>query len=281
MKVLVDTGVVSGSNFLLGDSQEQQLKWGRNSTAISIAGFRRVDPDPDAEQQREKDALFTIGRLTRAGHIALYTYGELAVENWRRPRGREPLLNALSQCRFEHCRAPIERTKFRSTLDTRQWIAKGGKSDKRKGLSVSDFSQIPCFEWLASLSAAEIALLVTHSSMLHLDDFEIISLKELTWFQTLAHALASRESLPDCFHIWTAHRNELDVFLTLEKKLPRAIEHLNNRRRTAIDVGVAVLRPTKLLELLGVAEIDAVPIDLGRFYTYMEIFQIRDRVLRG
>jgi hypothetical protein len=86
MKVLVDTGDISGSNFLLSDSQEQQLKWGKNSTAISIAGFRRVDLDPDAEQQREKDALFTIGRLTRAGRIALYTYGELAVENWRRPR---------------------------------------------------------------------------------------------------------------------------------------------------------------------------------------------------
>ena len=43
-----------------------------------IAGFRRVDRDPDAEQQREKDALFAIGRLTGAGHIALYTYGELA-----------------------------------------------------------------------------------------------------------------------------------------------------------------------------------------------------------
>ena len=140
---------------------------------------------------------------------------------------------------------------------------KGRKVGRPKGLSVSDFSQIPCFEWPLVFRCGNSLLLVNYSSMLHLDDFEIISLKELTWFQTLAHALASRESLPDCFHIWTAHRNELDVFLTLEKKLPRVIEQLNNRRRTAIDVGVAVLRPTKLLELLGVAEIDAVPIDFG------------------
>jgi hypothetical protein len=281
MKLLVDTGVVSSSNFLVGDSQEQELEWGKKSTRLSIAGFKRVELDPDLEQQREKDALFTIGRLTRAGRIALYTYSELAVENWRRPRGKEPLLNALNQCPFHYCPAAIERSKFRSTLDTKQWIAKGGSSDARKGFPSSEFSQIPYFDWLSSLSAAEIAAFVSHASMLRLDVFEVTSLQELPWFQTLARALTSRESLPDCFHVWTARRNGLDVFLTLEKKLPRTIEQLKNRRRAPIDVGVAVLRPTALLEKLGVTEIDAVPIDPGRFYTYMEIFQISDRMLRG
>jgi hypothetical protein len=281
MNVLVDTGVVSSSNFLVGASQEQQSRFGKTSMMASIDGFRRTTLDRDAEQQREKDALFTIGRLTRAGRINLHTYSELNVENWRRPKRREPLLNVFDQCTVRHCPAAIERTKFRSTLNWKQSIAKGGKSDRQKGVPSSDSSQISFLEWLASLSVETIGALVNQSRLLHLDDFEIISLKELPWFQALASAVATPESLPDCFHIWTARRNGLDVFLTLEKKLPRTMEQLKNRRIAPIDVGVAVLRPTELLALLGVTEIDDVPIEPSRFYTYREIFQIQDRVLRG
>ena len=283
MKVLVDTGVISSSNFLLGDSRIQELKWGKwgNGLAhVTIAGFKRVELDRDADQQLEKNALFTVGWLARAGSIKLHTYSELSVEVWRRPRGKEPFVNAFDQCKFLQCPAPIERSKLRSTLDVKQWMAKGGKSDREKGNPSSEFSQIPFFEWLSNLSPAEIAALVSHSKVFGLEDFEVLSLQDLTFFHALARAFLSPENLPDCFHIWTARRNGLDVFLTLEKKLPRTIEQIKNRDRGAIDTGVAVLRPTELLQLLGV-EIDAIPVDPARFYTYMEIFQIRDRLLKG
>lgn len=284
MKVLVDTGVISNSYFLVGDSQERQLRWGktiwrRMVTPRAIAGFRRVEIDRDSEQQLEKDALFTIGRLARAGRIKLYTYNELAFEIWRRPRGREPLGNALDQCKFHHCPAAIERSKFRSTSNLMQWARKGGRADRARGLRPSEFNQIAYFEWLCSLSTTEKDTLISCSTTLHLDDFEVLSLQDLPWFQTLARALVSPENLPDCFHIWTARRNKLDAFLTLEKKLPRAIDQLRSRRQGAIDVGVAVLRPTELLQMLNIAESDPVPIDPDRFYTFMEINLIWDRLL--
>lgn len=281
MKILVDTGVISSADFLTGDSRIQELKWGNASTHTTIAGFKRVEPDKDADQQREKDALFTIGRLARQGLITLYTYSELTVEMWRRPRGKEPLLNALLQCQFQQSSAPIERSKCRTTMDMDQWFAKGGKSDRGKGIAPTEFSQIPFLQWLSNISDQETATLVLHSKLLRLDDFEVLSLHDLPWFQALTAAFASPENMPDCFHIWTARRNCLDALLTLEKKLPRTIEQLRRRKQGSIDTGVAVLRPTELLHQLGVVEIDTVPVAPGRFYSYAEVFQIQDRILRG
>jgi hypothetical protein len=281
MKILVDTGVISSADFLTGDSRIQELKWGNVSAHTRIAGFKRVEPDKDADQQREKDALFTIGRLARQGRITLYTYRELTVEIWRRPRGKEPLLNAFLQCQFQQCPAPIERSKFRTTIDMNEWFAKGGRSDRGKGIPPTEFSQIPFLQWLSNLSDQETATLVLHSKTLRLDDFEVLSLNDLRWFQALTGAFASPENMPDCFHIWTARRNSLDALLILEKKLPRTIEQLRRRKQGSIDTGVAVLRPTELLHQLGVVEIDTVPVDPGRFYSYMEIIQIQDCLLKG
>jgi hypothetical protein len=136
-------------------------------------------------------------------------------------------------------------------------------------------------EWLSSLSAADVAALLSVADKVGLDSFEIASLHDLDWFRKLSRALIGPKNLPDCFHLWTARRNHLDVFLTLEKKLPRTIVQIKGRSRGPIDAGVAVLRPTPLLQHLGVSELDAVPVESGRFYTYMEVFQIRDRLLKA
>ncbi len=279
MKVLVDTGVISSADFLVGDSRIQELKWGDGSARTTIAGFRRIDPSQDPDQQHEKDALFTIGRLAREGLIELYTYVELNVELWRRSRGRDPLLNAFIECRVQHCSAPVERSKFRTTIHMNEWIAKGGKADRGRGTPPSEFNQIPFFQWLANLSNDEIAALEHHAAQIGLDEFEVFSLHDFPWFQALARAFVSSENLPDCFHIWTARRNGMDALLTLEKKLPRTADQLKRRKQNPIDAGVAILRPTELLLQLGVTVPDTVPIEPGRFYSYMEIFQIQDRIL--
>jgi hypothetical protein len=45
--------------------------------------------------------------------------------------------------------------------------------------------------------------------------------------------------------------------------------------------GVVDRWPTELLRHLGVVEIDTVPVVPGRFYSYMEVSQMRDRLLKG
>jgi len=162
-----------------------------------------------------------------------------------------------------------------------EWIAKGGKKDKKHGITLSDCNQIPFLEWLALLPPKSTKAIIDHGGILKLDDFEVASLQDLSWFQTMTRLLGSSDHLPDCFHLWTARRNGLDAFLTLEKKLPRSIEQIKNRREKAIDLSVAVLRPTELLHTLGIDEIDPVPYLPERFYSYSEIFKIDRQLLKN
>ena len=97
MKILMDNGIVSSSSILVADSQEQELPRRKTIVRSSIAGFKRAERDRDPDQQQEKDALFTIGRLARSEQITLYSYSELTVESARGGRGRELFVNALAE----------------------------------------------------------------------------------------------------------------------------------------------------------------------------------------
>lgn len=276
MRVLVDNGVISSSDFLEGASHLQQLTWGPRTSTVTIAGFRRVQALRDAEQQREVDALFTVGRLAREGRIELFTYSELIAEMWRRPRGREPLLNAFTNCRPQQCPSAIERSRFRMTVNINEWFAKGGNEDRKRGRSATEFNQVPYFQWLAALTSSEIEAVMQRSDAFGLTDFEVESLNDLDWFQSLFRATGSVEKhLPDCFHLWTARRNGLDAFLSIEKTLPRLLDEIKGRRRIPVQVNVQVLRPTDLLSDMGISVPDRVPVEFDQFYSYMEISSLR------
>jgi len=281
MKILTDTGVISRSSILVGSSRQQALRWGKNVAYTTIAGFERVELQKDPDQQHEADALFTVGRLAREGKITVCTYSELVAEIWRGSMGRDPLVNAFVGCVFQNCASAIERSKFRQTVEMGEWFAKGGMKDRDHKVQFSHFSQMPYFEWLSLLSDDQKRQIESHASLFNLDDFELESLHDLDWYQNLTKLIPRKDDLPDCFHLWTARRNDVDVFLTLEKKLPKIVQQLRGRHKNPIDFNVAVLRPTELLHRFGVAKIDPVPIDIGRFYTYAEVFQINDRLLHG
>ena len=59
------------------------------------------------------------------------------------------------------------------------------------------------------------------------------------------------------------------------------MDQLKKRKQGPIDPGVGVVRPTELLHQFGVTSPDGVPVQPDRFSSYMEIFQIQDRVLKG
>jgi hypothetical protein len=279
LKVLVDNGAVSAASFLIPAQRAQELKWGDQAAHLAIAGFVRTPIAKDAEQQAEKDALFTIGRLARAGRVSLFTYVELSAEQWRGSLRREPFVNAFAGHKANQCHAPIERTKFRAGLGFDEWMAKGGKKDRKQDRASNDLGQIPFLSWLASLSDAHTNALMGIAAKLRLTEFEVDSLRDLGWFQALAKELGSQENLPDCFHIWTARRNNIPVFLTLEKTLPRRIEQIQNRRQQALEIDVAVLRPSALMLRLGITELDTVPLEPERVYSVGEVEEINRKLL--
>ena len=137
MNILLDTSVLIHAEIAERAKTVQEIAWGPTVQKIPVAGYRRKSPDPDPEQQREKDALFTIGRLIREGRVTAYRYHEVMVEFGRRgsPRG----VNALGGCELNWCKPAIDRTKLFQTLagDDED---KGGKKDKAAGKIDHGFS---------------------------------------------------------------------------------------------------------------------------------------------
>jgi hypothetical protein len=64
----------------------------------------------------------------------------------------------------------------------------------------------------------------------------------------------------------------MDVFLTLESRLPQIFNHIEHARVVEIEHPTRVLRPLEFLRLLGVTQPDLVPIEPGRFYPMVEVW---------
>jgi hypothetical protein len=71
-----------------------------------VHGFVRKKLDEDPENQKQKDALFTVGRLIREGRIQAFDYNEI---NFERLRGIAPVqrFNALENCQIHRCATPV------------------------------------------------------------------------------------------------------------------------------------------------------------------------------
>lgn len=267
LRVLLDNGVVSASDFAEGAIQRQTFRWGTRTTSVEIAGFQRVPPDANLEIQREKDALFTVGRLVHEGKLELYTYFELMAEQWRRNKGRDQAGNAFRGCTVRHCRAALDRSSHFQGISMDAVIAKGGRKDRKAGVDCG-ISQIAFLTFLLDLKPEHVEQLIALGPPIVRDDFDCESLRDLDWFKRAARVAPSEENLPDFFHLWTGRRNSMDVFLTLEKNLPRYAGELD---RLGLLQPLAVFRPTELLQSFGIRELDPIPLETGRFYSFGEL----------
>lgn len=108
-------------------------------------------------------------------------------------------------------------------------------------------------------------------TVLGLTDFEVDSLRNLKYFQMLCTVGQSREHYPDMFHLWTAQRNCIDVFLTLERKLPEMANRAERSMKIGPQFSTKVLRPIAFLRLLGITRPDPVPLEPDRFYPFIEV----------
>ncbi len=235
---------------------------------MEIAGFRRVASAPDPDMQLQRDALFTIGRLAREGQLELYTYFELMVEQWRHKKGREQVGSAFRGCAWQKCKAALERTSYFQGIGMDALMAKGGKEDRKHGKTENNLSQITFFKFLLDLSPESAERYIAFGQPIVRTDFDKASLRDLDWFKRASRVAPSDENLPDFFHLWTARRNGMDVFLTLEKKLPKWADSLAQNELLG---QLSILRPTDLAQKLGVDELDPVPFEMDTFYSFWEL----------
>jgi hypothetical protein len=265
MRVLLDNGIISHAEFAEGAIQEKSVRWGPRQEIARIHGLVRKRPGGTADYQRQKEGIFTIGRLIREGKIEAYTYSELHFE---RIRGRIGVqnFNALNGCTIKWCQPALERSKFLKSLNFQDVIAKGGKNDRKSGKELGEANQISFFKQLCALNREKVeAVIASCASIMHLTEFEIDSLRSISWFQFLC-TRSGIETYPDIFHLWTAERNGLDVFLTLDNDLPDLISRVNNEKKSRVAIKTEVLRPHELLRKLGIDRPDPVPMEADRFY---------------
>jgi predicted nucleic acid-binding protein len=242
--------------------------WGNSELCIPIDGMMRKSPASDSAYQAQKDALFTVGRLIRESKIQAFTYDEIEYERFR-ARARSRYGNALRACIIQKCPPAIDRTKFRSGsfFDV---IQKNGKKDRKKRKKSSELGQIPFFTWLKSLSDNEVKSIISNSSHINLTKFEIESFKKLDEFKLICDEANNPENFPDAFHLWTAHRNSLDAFLTLDKGLIKLSTRITQKSSI---FHLAALQPLELLKKLKIETPDPVPLEFNRFYYWHEILQ--------
>lgn len=270
MKVLIDTGVFIHSAFAEDTSKVEEVTWGDIKFHTEVYGICRKKEHKDSEYQKQMDALFTIGRLIREQTITAYEYSEIICERLR-GNGKNPIFNALRNCKTIRCPSALERAKFRNTMNLDEYLSKGGKKDVKKKGSRGKFSQVSFFEWLNALSKTEVDAIIKCAKNIRLSNFEIESLGEIDRFQFLCSQSANSDSYPDIFHLWTAERNSLNVFLTMEKKFPNFISCVE--RNTGTQMKTKVFRPLELLNYLGIEKLDPIPADSGRFYNLFEALQ--------
>jgi hypothetical protein len=270
VKVLLDNGILSHAELAEPAIKMEEVQWGSHRILKPIHGFRRKPPHENDEYQRQIDAIFTIGRLIRDGRISAYISNEIQFESFRH---RSPIkaFYALKGCNIFHCPTPIERSKFRKTISFGEHISKGGKKDRAKGVDLGSANQIPFMEWLRGLDESALHRILKHSKKLGLTKFEVESLKEIKWYKFICNRFRSLENFPDAFHLWTAERNHMDVFLTLEKKLPNLVKQIKQEKNNRLTITTEVLQPIEFICWMGVQKPDEVPIEFDKFYNYFEV----------
>ena|SRR3984957_16139715 len=265
MRVMLDTSIFAHSQFADSARWHQGPRFGARNQHLEVSGFLRRKPHPSSEYQGEIDALFTIGRLGREKQFEAYTYTELQFEKMSWPIG-EPAFNALYRCPITRCPSPIERSRLqRGPLRFRDLK----QDEKRAPIDVKS-DQVLFIQWLCSLDANSVEALVSHRDVIGLTNFEVESLRNLGCLQGMCKNRGSK-NYPDMLHLWTAQRNQIEIFLTLESKLPNIAAEITRTKAIKTEYPTRVMRPLEFLNLLGARRVDPVPIQSGCFYPAHEV----------
>lgn len=266
--VLLDNGIFSHSEFAECAVSKKHFLWNGKEQTVFVHGVRRKSSKSNSPLQAQINALPTVGRLIRDGIIEAYEYPEIWCERMRY-RMPLPFGNALRGCKVVTCSAPLERTKFVSTMDFAEYLAKGGRKDRRSGRAVGPATQLSFLKLLCALDCKSVDVLVKNAKRLGLTDPEIESLRDLPWFQLMCETSGNPENYPDIFHLWTAERNRLHVFLTLDNRFADFVSRAKNQKK--IEIRTEVLQPLELLVRLGIKHPDPVALGGGRFYHLHEL----------
>jgi|SRR5579862_2650217 len=192
------------------DGTVPSVRGPRNSVARLTKRHLPSIPGNELWKRAQSEAMVGIAQSAREGRVYLFIYNEIETENLRGtlfPLG--VVANCLDGVEIGRVPAAIERSIFQKMpLDT--FTEKSTRVDFCRGLLSLDYREFAKRTKLMSM----------------LSDFERRNLESLGRFRELCDNL-DETHYPDALHLWTAEVNNLNFFLTADKKFINAMTETN------------------------------------------------------
>lgn len=251
LRVLIDRNLEQYALTAEGVVQTKTEKWGPHTVTADIYGYR-AKALPKAEwPRRQIEALPTITRLAREGKIVFCTSHELKFESFRASRGwrgsRGDLFRGIV---YECVPAAIERSYFWQTIDLNKYTSGEGQVGWYKNFL---------------LKVDENQLLERLKGHIEFPDFDRQNIENLGRFRELCKYLDTDDHIRDAFHLWTAEVNNLNYFLTVDKKFINKMT-----RSTPLSLSTPPITPAELVKKLGIRILDPLPLSDQRFRNLLE-----------
>lgn len=227
IRILVDNCILSHSEMLEGakltkydDEGKMKAEW---------LGYIPKDLPHDKEPwlSEEIEWLPTIAKKAGVNDIQLYSYPELRNESWHRS-----VINKIgfvfADIEIKEVESAVERSYFQQS-DLSLHLKKERIIDFYKSLlnfdpSKADFDS-PMFK--------------------RLPPDMVTNLKNIERFKTICKDISDNQLL-DAFHLWSAETNNMDYFLTVDKKFIRVMT-----QSKSIDLPCPPISPSQLMDKLN------------------------------
>jgi hypothetical protein len=247
IKILIDNSIDSLSEIMQGVAQFKELDWGGMSLSAPIVGLQRIPSrGNDAKwMQHQIECLPTVARLAREGTLVFHTYFELIFESWKRRNFPAlPLGNLFDGIEIHHIDSAVERSRIFPSVNSQIF-------DKKEVIEFCKWLLCANIETLANDSIISAKFPTS----------ELDNLRNAQRFREICKGLSDKQ-LPDALHLWTGEVNDLDFFLTTDRKFIRV---MRNTKR--IPLACQPISPEELLEELGITNLDPLPFEIDQFYT--------------
>lgn len=211
MKVLIDHSVRQH-----GIVAHSVVEWKKvevlGQTFQYLKPIEKPRPTRQDWMKEQIDALPELVDLVGRGQIKAFTTNELEAEWFRAAKFPESYDTVFKGCEFGLLPAPLERSKW--GLSSEQFASKDEvisfckymflmPTDGRIKQFIERMAKIPRFS---------------------LTEFEVRCLLNVELFRSICHGI-DETHIPDALHLWTAEENNMDTFLTLDKKFQNLIKN--------------------------------------------------------
>lgn len=255
-RVLLDHSVLRDAVIGQWVEEGHEVRWGRRVVRTSVVTMARrpLPPSDQAERIADIQCLPTLRRLALTGRLQCFVSTEIKFEGLRGSNAAAgtigDLLSAVPMIRAE---SPVERSFLQSTITLSEYL---GRETMRGFCSMLLALRSPQVEFL--LERIEGLPEASRRGLLDLARFRALCIN------------APAKHYPDLFHWWTAEHAGCGYFVTMDRKLVNFAT-----RQCAGILHCKPVRPSELLQGLGVGERDPMPFDQGHLLSYLEALEER------